>query len=73
MNRLNNAIPIATEPGRTTAPAWPAFHVRQAVFEHEIEQAMALRRAVFCDEQGLFEGSDRDDIDLQARIVALAA
>lgn len=73
MNRLNNAIPIATEPGRTTAPAWPAFHVRQAVFEHEIEQAMALRRAVFCDEQGLFEGSDRDDIDLQARLLIAAA
>lgn len=73
MNRLNHSTPISNEPGRTTAPAWPAFHVRQAVFDHEIEQAMALRRAVFCDEQGLFQGSDRDDIDLQARLLIAAA
>jgi putative N-acetyltransferase (TIGR04045 family) len=34
---------------------------------------MALRRAVFCDEQGVFEGDDLDAIDPQAQtLVALS-
>lgn len=73
MSSLNTTTPVAIEPGRTPAPAWPAFHVRQALLDEEIAQAMALRRAVFCDEQGIFTGSDRDDIDPQARLLIAAA
>ncbi|MEP2920660.1 MAG: MSMEG_0567/Sll0786 family nitrogen starvation N-acetyltransferase [Sulfitobacter sp.] len=44
--------------------------VAETVAEHAA--AAALRRAVFCDEQQLFDGDDRDDIDAYAdTIVAL--
>ena len=33
----------------------------------EIEQANRIRREVFCEEQGLFQEHDRDDIDLIAQ------
>ena len=49
------------------------FTVKWASLEWEIQQALALRRDVFCQEQGLFEHSDRDDIDDQAQcLVAIA-
>ncbi len=38
-----------------------------------VEQALALRRAVFCDEQGLFSGSDRDAVDETATILVARA
>jgi len=49
------------------------FRVKWAEGAWEREQAHALRRAVFCVEQGIFVGDDRDTIDLQAQsIVALS-
>ncbi len=39
------------------------FLIRQSCQNWETQGAMALRRAVFCIEQGLFEGDDRDNID----------
>jgi putative N-acetyltransferase (TIGR04045 family) len=49
------------------------FQVKFATSDWERRQAHALRRAVFCQEQGLFEGDDRDAIDDQAiPIVALS-
>ncbi|MCQ4629245.1 GNAT family N-acetyltransferase [Shinella sp. CPCC 100929] len=49
------------------------FQVKFATSAWERAQAHALRRAVFCEEQGLFEGDDRDAIDAHATpIVALS-
>lgn len=39
------------------------FRIKFAASRWEHEQAHAVRRAVFCGEQGLFEGDDRDPID----------
>jgi hypothetical protein len=39
------------------------FQVKFATEAWERRQAAALRRRVFCDEQGIFAGDDRDEID----------
>lgn len=50
-----------------------AFTVKLASREWEVAQARALRREVFCREQGVFEGDDRDAVDDHAiPIVALS-
>ncbi|MBY5316194.1 histone acetyltransferase [Rhizobium leguminosarum] len=49
------------------------FQVKFATSAWERSQAHALRRAVFCEEQQIFEGDDRDAIDDHAiPIVALS-
>lgn len=49
------------------------YVVRHASEPWEVAGAVALRRAVFCDEQGVFAGDDRDDIDRVATpIVAIS-
>jgi putative N-acetyltransferase (TIGR04045 family) len=49
------------------------YQVKFATGCWEREGAHALRHAVFCEEQGLFAGDDRDEIDERAiPIVALA-
>ncbi|MCX8999722.1 GNAT family N-acetyltransferase [Rhizobiaceae bacterium BDR2-2] len=51
----------------------PEYQVKFATCNWERGRAYALRRAVFCAEQGLFAGDDRDGIDDRAiPIVALA-
>ncbi len=45
------------------------FRVKQVTQAWEHRDARALRRAVFCAEQGLFMGDDRDAIDEQARLL----
>jgi putative N-acetyltransferase (TIGR04045 family) len=56
------------------APFRPSeFRVKFAASRWERDGAFALRRAVFCDEQRLFDGDDRDAIDDYAiAIVALS-
>ena len=56
------------------APFLPAeFRVKFAASRWEREGAHALRRAVFCEEQGVFAGDDRDAVDDYAiPIVALS-
>ena len=50
------------------------FQVKYATEAWERRGAAALRRAVFCEEQGVFEGHDRDAIDEVATpIVALSS
>ena len=57
------------EPNPCFAPS--GFQVKYAVDAWEKRGAAALRRKVFCDEQGLFEGDDRDAID-EAAIAIVA-
>jgi putative N-acetyltransferase (TIGR04045 family) len=47
------------------AAAWAPveFLVREACQDWERREALALRRMVFCIEQGLFHGDDRDALD----------
>lgn len=45
------------------------FLVREAAQQWERDEAHALRRAVFCIEQGLFVGDDRDEIDEHAQLL----
>jgi putative N-acetyltransferase (TIGR04045 family) len=45
------------------------FRVKWAATSWEREQALALRRAVFCAEQGIFLGDDRDAIDERAQLI----
>jgi putative N-acetyltransferase (TIGR04045 family) len=49
------------------------FQVKFATSDWERQEAHALRRAVFCEEQQIFEADDRDQIDDHAiPIVALS-
>lgn len=49
------------------------YLVREAAQQWEIDEAMALRRAVFCIEQGIFAHDDRDAIDAHAHaLVAMS-
>ena len=45
------------------------FRVKWAATSWEREHALALRRAVFCAEQGIFPGDDRDAIDDHAQLI----
>jgi hypothetical protein len=44
----------------------PDFSFRIAQASHELDGYWALRRQIFCEEQGIFQGTDRDDLDEQA-------
>ena len=54
-----------------TPPVWSPveFLVRAACQDWERREAHALRRAVFCIEQGIFSGDDRDAIDDNAQLL----
>ena len=45
------------------------FRVKWADCRWEHERAAALRRAVFCGEQGLFGADDRDAVDARAQVL----
>jgi putative N-acetyltransferase (TIGR04045 family) len=45
------------------------YRVKWATLPWEVNEAYALRRAVFCIEQGLFVGDDRDEIDVHAQLL----
>ena len=55
------------EPAAAYVPT--EFRVKQATQAWERREALALRRAVFCVEQGVFVGSDVDAIDAQAHLL----
>lgn len=66
-----SADPVFCELPQRFAPC--EFRIKWAHGDWEHDQAMRLRRAVFCVEQGVFPGDDRDTIDDHAQlIVALA-
>lgn len=50
-------------------PVAPTFRIRWAEAAWEAEQAYRLRRTVFCDEQGIFSGDDRDAVDDVAQLL----
>ncbi|UIF91001.1 MSMEG_0567/Sll0786 family nitrogen starvation N-acetyltransferase [Cupriavidus sp. UYPR2.512] len=50
-------------------PEIPVYRIRWADTRQETEQAHALRRAVFCEEQQLFADDDRDVIDDVAQLL----
>jgi putative N-acetyltransferase (TIGR04045 family) len=53
-----------------TAPYAPAeFRIKQATLPWEFREAHALRRAVFCIEQGIFAEDDRDAVDEHAQLL----
>ena len=63
-------IPTTIEEAPIVAPQ---FETRLARGGRERDAYFALRRAIFCDEQGLFSGDDRDACDEEAiPIVCLA-
>ena len=47
----------------------PQFGIKLATKRWECAAALALRANVFCREQGLFEGSDRDAVDDAAQTI----
>ena len=50
-------------------PDYSDYTIKWASLPWEMEQAHALRRQVFCDEQRLFEHDDRDATDDHARLL----
>jgi len=58
------------------APAWympTEYRIKWTTLPWEADEAYKLRRAVFCIEQGIFVGDDRDEIDERAQqLVALS-
>ena len=61
----DDALPLAFVPAE--------YRVKWTTLPWEADQAHRLRRAVFCIEQGIFAGDDRDDIDAYAQqLVALS-
>ncbi|TXI82104.1 MULTISPECIES: MSMEG_0567/Sll0786 family nitrogen starvation N-acetyltransferase [unclassified Cupriavidus] len=50
-------------------PLSTVYRIRWATAPWEVSAAMQLRRAVFCTEQGLFDGDDRDEIDDIAQLL----
>ncbi|NYI01917.1 MSMEG_0567/Sll0786 family nitrogen starvation N-acetyltransferase [Cupriavidus plantarum] len=61
----------ALTPAPTAAPAAveTVFRIRWATSRWEADEAMRLRRAVFCVEQGIFDSDDRDEIDEMAQLL----
>lgn len=49
------------------------FTIKWATLDWEVRQAHALRRSVFCDEQGIFDKDDIDEIDCQAQVLVAIA
>jgi len=49
--------------------SYPQYTIKWVTLPWEREQAYALRRQVFCQEQGIFEQDDLDDIDSHAHLL----
>ncbi|RSV87624.1 MULTISPECIES: MSMEG_0567/Sll0786 family nitrogen starvation N-acetyltransferase [Enterobacterales] len=48
---------------------YPEYAIKWVTLPWEQEQAYTLRRRVFCQEQGIFERDDLDDIDRHAHLL----
>ena len=71
MNCLLDTLDLAPSERADEPPRFVPceFRVKWAATSWEREQALALRRAVFCAEQGIFPGDDRDAIDDHAQLI----
>lgn len=72
---MNALLPADPAQHELEAPAFKPceFRIQWATAGWEQQQAHALRRAVFCIEQGVFVGDDLDAVDAQAQtLVALS-
>lgn len=49
------------------------YTIKWATLDWEIEQSFALRKRVFCAEQGIFADDDRDGIDQHAQVLVAIA
>ncbi len=59
---------IALDSHTESAPYTPSeFRIKWTTLDWEADEAFKLRRAVFCIEQGIFVGDDRDEIDRHAQ------
>lgn len=45
------------------------YLVKWATYPWEIAQAMQIRKDVFCEEQGIFNGNDEDETDQKAQLI----
>jgi putative N-acetyltransferase (TIGR04045 family) len=66
-------LDVAVLTGGPTLAVAPAFLIHRAETAAEIAAYHRLRREAFVDEQGMFEGSDLDDVDDDSRTVVLVA
>ncbi|TQV86284.1 GNAT family N-acetyltransferase [Exilibacterium tricleocarpae] len=57
----------------TTVTHYSDYTIKWATLEWEREQAFALRKRVFCNEQRLFKDDDRDEIDHCAQVLVAIA
>jgi putative N-acetyltransferase (TIGR04045 family) len=67
MRWFEDAGPVTLDAAPGFVPC--EFRVKWAAGSWEHEQARALRRAVFCIEQGIFVGDDRDAIDDRSQLI----
>ncbi|MBB1163097.1 MSMEG_0567/Sll0786 family nitrogen starvation N-acetyltransferase [Aquariibacter albus] len=65
------ALPPWCELPQAFVPA--EFRIKRAVLPWELDGAARLRRAVFCAEQGVFVGDDRDALDPIAQTLVAVA
>lgn len=72
MNALLDALAEAA-PDDAEAYRPCEFRIKWATAGWEQREAMALRRAVFCIEQGVFVGDDVDAVDAQAQTLVAVA
>ena len=49
--------------------AYSNYRIKWASLPWETDEALALRRRVFCDEQAIFDQDDRDAIDESAHLL----
>jgi putative N-acetyltransferase (TIGR04045 family) len=67
MGCLDTLHPARLDEPSTFVPC--EFRIQWAATDWERRRALALRRAVFCVEQGIFPGDDVDAIDPQAQLI----
>lgn len=60
---------ISAMPSSASALQYGGYTIKWANLPWEVEAAQALRRRVFCEEQGLFDDDDGDAVDRQAQVL----
>lgn len=66
---MSRSLQTMPESARGARHRYSEYTVKWVTLPWEAEQAYQLRRRVFCDEQGLFDGDDLDVIDAGAQLL----